>query len=432
MPPKPVETLNDPNAQPAFRSFWTAQSGPGHAPDPYEYQGAPPAGAAHGHAHHYPIDDGHSHAAGDDGHSHAHAGAGHAHQHGGPHGHPAEDTPLLTTSSSSSSRRSEDGKIFGLFRSYATLCYCLIPLLLLLLLLGYLFYRSRAHSPPPPHLVVGGGGSSTASTIAAVCNPFALTPTPVDLAHHHGLVALLHLLPPHLSAHATSTSYYLTHSISTPNSTFFFSSLDTPTRLFSRAFHAHNLTSGQDVYLPGQYFLLSFHTVLTPPPHLNHSAHYQLGLISDDGASLYTGDLSESDKASDDARLIDNDGVHTSRMATSAAMRLRHPRNVTLHYFQGPPAHIALQLLYKRVREEGVEGEGEGEVEEGKGEEEGNDLYWHVGQEEGQASTPTAKYLQLQQEGWQVVPESWYYLPARYEGKEEVERQLAAGIDPCR
>ena len=73
---------------------------------------------------------------------------------------------------------------------------------------------------------------------------------------------------------------------------------------------------------------------------------------------------------------------------------------------------------------------GRDRVREGKGEEEGNDLFWKVG-EEGQASVPTSAYLELRERGWEVVPESWFWLPERYEGKEEVERQLAAGIDPC-
>ena len=383
MPPKPVESLNDPNATPAFRSFWQAQAGPGHTPDPYEYQGAPPGGAANDP---HRNDHGHSHNGGDhDGHSHAHGGGGaddHGHQHGSRSGQSSgarESTPLLATSSSSSSssRAShDDGRIFGLFRSYASLCYCLIPLLLLLLLLGYFFYHHYHSSPttPPPLIIHGGGGGSSSSpSIAAFCNPFALTPTSVDIVHHHGLVASLYLLPPTLTSHATTSSYYLSHTLSS-NSTFFFSDLDTPTRLFTRLLHAHNLTSGADVLMPSQYFLLSFHTVLSPPPSstVNTTAQYQLALISDDGSSLYSTDLPDSPSPSSSsppssARLIDNDGVHTTRMATSAALSLSTPLNLTLHYFQGPPAHVALQMLYRRGWGGGGGGGGGGGKEGGKG-----------------------------------------------------------------
>ena len=426
MPPKPAETLNDPNAPTAFRSFWTAQAGParGGGGEMFDYQGGPPSSSS-GHPH--------AHAHGDEGHGHAHSGGGgHSHSHGGGashgHGESREDTPLLASgSASSSSSSSTDGRILGVFRSYSALCYCLLPLLLALLLLGFFLYRSAA----PAAGAASAGGAGAGAGVAAFCNPFALLASSVDLRHHHGLVATLYVLPSAQQSSAQSTSYYLRRARSS-NATFFFSQLDTPTRLFTRPFEAHNLSSGEAVLLPSMFFLLAFHTVLQPPPSslpaasANASAsYYQLALLSDDGAALYAGDWGEHGRQQPGsaARLIDNDGVHTTRLATSSALRLDHaPLNLTLHYFQGPPAHIALQLLYRPLQQPR-----EARAEVG---EEGNALYWTV-RDEGLPSTPTQRYAQLLDDGWAVVPAGWFWLPPRYDGQEDVERKLAAGIDPC-
>ena len=444
---EPSESLNDPSQPKAFRSFWTAPGGPSRPPEGmYEYnpnyQQQQQAGSG---------DHGHAHGPDDGDHSHSHGPHGHGHGH---QPEQKEDTPLLASSSSSSSSDDRsDRRIFGLFSSYVSLCYCLIPLLLALLVLGLLFGYSSSLPAPPPLIVTGA--SPTASSIAAFCNPFALFPTSVDLQRHHGLVALLYLLPSSLSSSASSSSYYLQHSVS-GNSTFFFSALDTPTRLFTRVFQARNLSSGEQVLLPSQYFLLSFHTVLMPPSRSSDSAPFdpalpvQLALISDDGASLFGSEVPETESSpSSSSLLIDNDGVHTTRIASSSpSLNLSSPLNLTLRYFQGPPAHIALQLLYRQQGQaagdddddddyDDEEEEDEGADEEqlqtfpaGKGEQEGNDLYWFAGSE-GAMSTPTRRYQQLTDAGWRVVPADWYWLPARYEGKEEIDRKLAAGIDPC-
>ena len=401
MPPKVAESLDDPAQPAAFRSFWTAKGGAGHTGDMYEYQGP----QAHSHAH-----GAHSHGEGEGGHSHSGGGG------------ESEATPLLH----SSDRHSSDRRLFGLFSSYAALCYCLVPVLLLLLLLGWWLYRSYSAPPPLPPIVSTPAGGA----IAALCNPFAVVQTAVDLAHHHGLVALLFVLPPSLTSSATSSAYYLQHSALATNATLFFSSVDTPTRLFTRVFEARNLSSGSVVLLPSQFFLLSLHTVLQPPPSFDSSSPVDLALISDDGASLYRGDLSEAVKPPSSALLVDNDGVHTTRLAVSRhPVNLSRSLNLSLHYFQGPPAHIALQLLYRRRDARGKDGKEEAEEVEGEGEE-GNELYWHVA-EEGSASVPTARYERLMADGWSVVPESWFWLPAAYEGKEDVDRKLAAGVDPC-
>ena len=285
----------------------------------------------------------------------------------------------------------------------------------------------------------------------------------VDFAHNHGLVAYLYLLPADvLSSPPDDTAGYRKTAVAT-NTTFFFSALDTPTRLFTSSFAARNETSGEQQLMPSQYFLLSFHTVLQPPSTSDADANggaarYQLALISDDGSVLYGADVAETSRARGGDVLIDNDGVHTTRIAFSAfepsnasAITAGRATNLTLRYFQGPPAHIALQLLYRPLdtlpvhtaaAADDAEGDStderaversEREEEERQGrdvDEEGNGLYWQVS-EEGAASMATESYKRLLERGWQVVPEAWYWLPPWYAGKEDVDRKVAAGVDPC-
>ena len=448
----------DPNRN-AFRSFWTAPAGPERPPQGmYDFDPAyRPAATArttpgeHSQHHDHDGDDGHGHSHGAGGHGHSHGGGGHAHRLD-------ENAPLLGGGSSASSS-SQQQRVLGVFASYTQLLCCLIPLLLGLALLGYFLFRGTPSPPPSAPIIVSPPPAAT-SPVAAYCNPFALASQSVDLAHHHGLVAYLYLLP---SASPSSppedTAGYRSEAVAT-NSTFFFSALDTPTRIYTRSFAARNETSGEKQLMPSQYFLLSFHTVLQPPATggagVNGSEmQYQLALISDDGSVLYAADVAEGSRVKSSAVLIDNDGVHTTRIAFSdidpsnaSAITAGRATNLTLHYFQGPPAHIALQLLYRPLHPtlthtaastnssssatDGAEqGEEEEETQQERDEdEEGNGLYWQV-QAEGAQSMETESYRRLLERGWQVVPDEWYWLPSWYEGKEEVDRKVAAGVDPC-
>ena len=449
---------NDPNRN-AFRSFWTAPAGPERPPqgmydfDPSYHPARSTARDDHSHD-----DHGHHGHEEDDGHGHSHGAGGHGHSHGQSHGHAHrldENAPLLGGDASS---RQQQGKVLGVFSSYTQLLCCLIPLLIALALLGYFLFRGTP-SPPPSAPVIVPPPPSSASPIAAYCNPFALVTQSVDIAHNHGLVAYLYLLPTSaLSSPPTTTSAYRSQAAAT-NTTFFFSSLDTPTRIFTRSFAARNESSGEEQLMPSQYFLLSFHTVLQPSTTGGAGTdgaevQYQLALISDDGSVLYGADVAEGVRVKSSTVLIDNDGVHTTRIAFSdfdpsnaTAITAGRATNLTLHYFQGPPAHIALQLLYRPLdtisthinttadtEEEGEAAEkskhNEEEQQQKDVDEEGNGLYWQV-EEEGTESMATESYKRLLERGWQVVPDEWYWLPPWYEGKEDVDRKLAAGVDPC-
>ena len=459
--PEELHGAADPNRN-AFRSFWTAPAGPERPPQGmYDFDPSykRPTGTAgeqpHQHDEHYQQQQ--QHDDDDDGHGHSHGAGGHGHAHGG-HSHRLDESaPLLGGSSSGHQRR-----VLGVFTSYAQLVCCLIPLLIALALLGYFLFRGSPSPPPSAPVIIPPPPSST-SPIAAYCNPFALVTESVDIAHNHGLVAYLYLLPADaLSSPPDDTAGYRSEAAST-NTTFFFSNLNTPTRLFTRSFAARNETSGEQQLMPSQYFLLSFHTVLQPPSTGvaaadNGEVQYQLALISDDGSVLYGRDVAEHGTVKSSAVLIDNDGVHTTRIAFSdfdpsnaSAITAGRATNLTLHYFQGPPAHIALQLLYRPIdtlnttttanttdEEDGTDETAasshdeseEEELQDRDANEDGNGLYWEV-QQEGVESVATESYKRLLERGWQVVPDAWYWLPPWYEGKEDVDRKVAAGVDPC-
>ena len=452
----------DPNRN-AFRSFWTAPAGPERPPqgmydyDPsYKQPRTTPGAAITQHSH-----DDHSHHIEHDEVGHSHGDGGHGHSHGGGHGHRLDESaPLLGSSGSSNQQRS----VLGVFASYQQLLCCLIPALIVLALLGYFLFRGSS-SPPASAPVIIPPPPPSITHVAAYCNPFALVTQSVDIAHNHGLVAYLYLLPADsLSSPPDDTAGYRSAAANT-NSTFFFSALDTPTRLFTRSFAARNESSGEEQLMPSQYFLLSFHTVLQPPRtggagEDGSEVAYQLALISDDGSVLYGADVAEASTASSGDMLIDNDGVHTTRVAfsefdpsNSTAITAGRTTNLTLHYFQGPPAHIALQLLYRPIDSiathtvnttNSTQTDDEDETDDAidrsdrieeqqqqkDADEEGNGLYWEV-RDEGTASVATERYKRLVERGWQVVPDDWYWLPQWYEGKDDVDSKVAAGVDPC-
>ena len=353
-----------------------------------------------------------------------------------------EATPLLSDAIPRSPPAR--AKIVGVFYSYLQFILCAIFIVLILLWLIWLLSSRSSFIIAPANVIIIGAGSSSPSAVVPFCNPFSLEAAPVNLTHHHGLVAYLYLLPKSRFSSANSVAYYLKHAASA-NSTFFFSSLDTPTRLFTRPFAGKNVTSGADMVVPSHHFFLSFHTRLVPHyPHFVDSrlvnASYQFALISDDGAILYTGDVSGDDRGlPHNGILIRNDGVHTTRISYTNPHRPLifppgHGVNLTLFYFQGPPPHIALQLLYRLIRQDDDQDEEAEEirlqqVESAAGDDD-NDLYWEA-RTEGERSLETERYIKLIDRGWSVVPEEWYWLPVRYHGKEQIDECRAAGDDPC-
>ena len=335
-------------------------------------------------------------------------------------------------------------KIVRVFSSYLQFILCGFCVLLTMLLLTWLLSTRSSSTIAPADVIIIGAGSSSPSAVVPFCNPFSLNTAPVNLTHHHGLVSYLYLLPLSLFSSANSVAYYLKYA-AFANSTFFFSALNTPTRLFTRSFAGEKVTSGADVLVPSHHFLLSFHTRLVPnhPQFVDNrlvNASYQFALISDDGSILYTGDVSEHEQALPRTGiLIRNDGVHTTRISYTSPHRPLifppgHGVNLILHYFQGPPPHIALQLLYRLMRQDDEQNEEAEEIRRQKVdsevEDDDNDLYWEV-RAEGATSLETERYVKLLDRGWSVVPEEWYWLPTRYYGKEQVDEWRAAGVDPC-
>lgn len=104
-----------------------------------------------------------------------------------------------------------------------------------------------------------------------------------------------------------------------------------------------------------EYFALNMSSVFYIPQEsedyksnvIQESGSYQFALISDDGAIIsvidYQGNfLSE---------LINNDGIHASKMSCSRVIEITKGEPIPLHlqYYQGPATEIALSLVWRKV-----------------------------------------------------------------------------------
>ena len=104
-------------------------------------------------------------------------------------------------------------------------------------------------------------------------------------------------------------------------------------------FYAYSLAvKTQETYpwhgLPGpEWYAIDYRGTFFVPGNM----HLRFFLVSDDGSKLYI----------DDQCVIDNDGIHSSRMKEA---RVRVPQGlhrIRVSYFQGPAPYIALYLAVK-------------------------------------------------------------------------------------
>lgn len=341
--------------------------------------------------------------------------------------HPVnEHAPLLGQSHQSdyrSSNQSENrsNKLFGFFNGWASLCCCLLPLLVLILwILRYMMGDNHAAVLP---------FTNGHNAIAAQCDPFNFFTHSVDLKNKHGIVAYLSVVPHEHQSQAKSTTDFENKS-ERVNGTLFFSQLNTPTRLFTDRFVAHdtlesthkNMSDSNQITLPSEFFFLDLHTRVLPPKKYREE-DIQFAIICDDGC-LVTQQTEK--KQGDDEVLIDNDGIHSTRLAVAdrPVYFENEPINLSIKYFQGPPAHIALYMLYRVWKNDSGAKSTDGE--------EGNDFFWNVSEQPNTESTPTKNFDRLaDDEGWKVIPAEWFWLPKHYDTKSEVDALLAAGRDPC-
>jgi hypothetical protein len=78
------------------------------------------------------------------------------------------------------------------------------------------------------------------------------------------------------------------------------------------------------------------------------AGEYEVLLISDDGASFYV------QEDGSEHRLIDNDGIHSTKLACAPrTVRLdpARPLPIRLTYFQGPREYLTVTLMIREARD---------------------------------------------------------------------------------
>lgn len=176
----------------------------------------------------------------------------------------------------------------------------------------------------------------------AVCDPFAEDP---DYSYRqYGLRAKLFYLTDDQPRYENVVDYILNgNSFENP---IFFNQLYVPTRPFDRGFVTQNgavlkTPSGTTLY---EYFALRFSSMLKLGPN-DGVGNYQLAILSDDGSLL-----SLQDQNGNWQNVVDNDGVHPTKMACATTpVSLNHQSKIPLKldYYQGPRFHISLVVMWR-------------------------------------------------------------------------------------
>ena len=130
------------------------------------------------------------------------------------------------------------------------------------------------------------------------------------------------------------------------DTTLYFSDLDVPLRAFTEGFTG---IDGSPLMEPGTQIVLDEWFAIHAKSRLKLSdtdqpGYYQMVLVSDDGANFYVN--------GDTTPLVDNDGVHSVRIACAdRAIKLDRDSRIpfVLDYYQGPANEIALQVKWRRL-----------------------------------------------------------------------------------
>lgn len=232
-----------------------------------------------------------------------------------------------------------------------------------------------------------------------ICDPFSNTSDSTAGASL-GIVGRMAYLTDAMPRYGSARSY-LEHGVPV-DATLFVDKLDVPTRRFDLGFQTQNGTliknqNGNTLY---EYFGLKLESELQLSGG-NAPGRYQLALLSDDGAVLEVNDRGDWET------LIDNDGVHPTRMG--CALRTvqvtedgRIP--IRVHYYQGPRYHIALQLLWRKI-DDNAPSSALNDALCGAA---GNNLFFDYSRV---PSTPKAAFNDLLSRGWRVLEAQNYALP---------------------
>jgi hypothetical protein len=244
-----------------------------------------------------------------------------------------------------------------------------------------------------------------------VCNPLG---TGHAAGKKHGLVATLSYIPEaqHSSVSAVGVADVMSQGVES-SSLLYFKRVNVPTRTFTEGFKTknHGYVATESGTKLTEWFALRFDGKIRIK-NVHKSGWYQLGLLADDGAVLRI-----NSDGTDLKTVVDNDGVHSTRMAcASGLVYLRKGQDypIQLDYYQGPRMHIALVLLWRKVADANADGlidqgpaAGRPLVDEYCGLA-GNETWFDSA---AKRIAPQPAWHEIKSRGWEVVPSNVLYLP---------------------
>lgn len=236
-----------------------------------------------------------------------------------------------------------------------------------------------------------------------VCDPFSNDDNTDAIP---GLKGRLEYIPGGSTAQVQSVAQFKQASVPV-DIQLYFDRLYVPTRAFDQGFVTQDGVTiqndqGNTLY---EYFMLSFESRVKLAPG-EAAGQYQFALLSDDGSIL------ELDEGSGFDPVVDNDGVHPTRLACATktvSLQAGSSIPMRLDYYQGPRHHIALNVLWR------LRGAGESLSDPACGLE-GNSTFWNSSVV---PSAPQAAFNDLLARGWKVLA------PENYELSEPTS------VNPC-
>jgi hypothetical protein len=266
---------------------------------------------------------------------------------------------------------------------------------------------TKSDTPPTPTTGSAPDNNGQGNTVV-ICDPFS---SPGTGSAEFGLRGFLFSDQSQGSAgqnRATQVSHYVRDEFKVAELEL--SSLNVPGRRFNTGFP---LSNGDFLTVPlngnpttlVEWFAFSLQTQLVLKVGADAPGLYQFAIISDDGATIKYRQPGDTN----DQILVDNDGLHPQKLKVSNSVlnfqtgSEKYP--VTIHYYQGPREHIAIQILMRKVAnnqsatlEEPLNGAFGGE-------------YFHDTTTYPQPSVPTQAYNDLLARGWKpLAPENFLLL----------------------
>lgn len=230
-----------------------------------------------------------------------------------------------------------------------------------------------------------------------ICDPLEGGGVPTPPPPQNGIAAELAYLPPATSPFENSGDYFIRGMRSTQQ--LFFQDLFVPTRLFQEGFS----TQTSDVIRNDmgekliENFGLRFKTTLKLVGEQT-DGNYEFAVLSDDGVTVKA--VSGEQKQT----LIDNDGVHPTRMgcaSTTLSLSKTAGQDFEITYHQGPRYHISLVMLWRKATSTKTKADVNCGVT-------GNNTWF----DPDHGSTPQKAYKDLLARGWAPIPKANYFLPA--------------------